>query len=56
VVQVLTQENPAGYVTNIDNRVLPQSINTALASGAFNHVPVINGSNHDEWRLFRRLE
>jgi para-nitrobenzyl esterase len=55
VVQVLTQENPAGYVTNIDNRVLPQSINTALASGAFNHVPVINGSNHDEWRLFVAL-
>jgi para-nitrobenzyl esterase len=55
VVQVLTQENPAGYVTNIDNRVLPQSIDTALASGAFNHVPVINGSNHDEWRLFVAL-
>jgi para-nitrobenzyl esterase len=55
VVQVLTQENPAGYVTNIDNRVLPQSIDTALASGAFHHVPVINGSNHDEWRLFVAL-
>ena len=55
VAQVLTQENPAGYVTNIDNRVLPQSIDTALASGAFHHVPVINGSNHDEWRLFVAL-
>lgn len=55
VEQVLAQENPAGYVTNIDNRVLPQSIDTALASGAFNHVPVINGSNHDEWRLFVAL-
>lgn len=55
VVQVLTQENPAGYVTNIDNRVIPQSIDTELASGAFHHVPVINGSNHDEWRLFVAL-
>ena len=55
VAQVLAQENAAGYVTNIDNRVLPQSIDTALASGAFHHVPVINGSNHDEWRLFVAL-
>jgi para-nitrobenzyl esterase len=55
VAQVLAHENPAGYVTNIDNRVLPQSIDAALASGAFHHVPVINGSNHDEWRLFVAL-
>ncbi len=37
---------------NIDPGVLPQSIGTALASGDFNRVPVINGTNHDEWRLF----
>lgn len=55
VEQVLAQENPAGYVTNIDGRVLPQSIDTALANGEFHHVPVINGSNHDEWRLFVAL-
>ncbi len=55
VAQVLAKENPAGYVTNIDGRVLPQSIDTALASGTFNRVPVINGSNHDEWRLFVAL-
>lgn len=55
VAQVLAKENPAGYVTNVDGRVLPQSIDTALASGEFNRVPVINGSNHDEWRLFVAL-
>ncbi|HKD78099.1 MAG TPA: carboxylesterase family protein [Candidatus Angelobacter sp.] len=55
VAQVLAKENPAGYVTNIDGRVLPQSIDTALAAGEFNRVPVINGSNHDEWRLFVAL-
>lgn len=55
VAQVLAQENPAGYVTNVDGRALPQSIDTALASGEFHHVPVINGSNHDEWRLFVAL-
>jgi para-nitrobenzyl esterase len=32
--------------------VLTQQLKTALASGSFNHVPVIDGSNHDEWRLF----
>jgi para-nitrobenzyl esterase len=32
--------------------VLPRSIGTALASGQFSHVPVIIGTNHDEWRLF----
>lgn len=55
VAQVLAKENPAGYVTNVDARVLPQSIDTALAAGEFNRVPVINGSNHDEWRLFVAL-
>src|SRR5215467_4436304 len=55
VGQVLAKENPAGYVTNVDGRVIPQSIDTALASGEFNRVPVMNGSNHDEWRLFVAL-
>jgi para-nitrobenzyl esterase len=31
--------------------VLTQSLGTAFASGQFNRVPVINGSNHDEGRL-----
>jgi para-nitrobenzyl esterase len=37
---------------DVDGTVLTQSIGTALASGDFSHVPVINGTNHDEWRLF----
>ena len=37
---------------DVDGVVLPQSIGSALASGDFSHVPVINGTNHDEWRLF----
>jgi para-nitrobenzyl esterase len=35
--------------------VLKQSIGSALASGHFNHVPMINGINHDEERLFVAL-
>ena len=39
-------------VPTADGVVLPQSIGAAFASGQFNRVPVIEGSNHDEWRLF----
>jgi len=37
---------------DVDGTVLTRTIGTALASGDFSHVPVINGTNHDEWRLF----
>jgi len=36
----------------VDNFVLKETIDAAFASGRFNRVPVIEGSNHDEWRLF----
>jgi para-nitrobenzyl esterase len=36
----------------VDNFVLKETINAALASGRFNRVPVMEGSNHDEYRLF----
>lgn len=36
----------------VDNFVLKETINSAFASGRFNRVPVMEGSNHDEWRLF----
>jgi para-nitrobenzyl esterase len=37
---------------NVDGKVLPQSPDTAFATGQFNHVPLIHGTNHDEWRFF----
>ena len=36
---------------NVDGKVLEQTIGTALQTGQFNRVPVMEGSNHDEWRL-----
>ena len=36
----------------VDGQVLPESVVAAFATGRFNRVPVIEGSNHDEWRLF----
>jgi para-nitrobenzyl esterase len=50
VTTILNDQGAVGM--NVDGAVLPQSIGTALASGGFSHVPVINGTNHDEWRLF----
>ena len=46
----LTSSSP-----NIDGVVLPEPIRTALGAGHFNRVPVIEGSNHDEFRLFVAL-
>jgi para-nitrobenzyl esterase len=56
VATILTNQNAAGYQPNIDGTVVTESLKTALATGKFNHVPVINGSNHDEYRLFVALD
>jgi para-nitrobenzyl esterase len=39
----------------IDGVVLPQPLRDLFATGHFNRVPVIEGSNHDEFRLFVAL-
>jgi len=56
VTTILANENPAGYTPNIDGEFLPLSLETALATGKFNRVPVLHGSNHDEWRLFTAID
>src|SRR5271170_5021464 len=56
VTTILATENPAGYTPNIDGEFFPLSLNTALATGQFHQVPVIQGSNHDEWRLFTAID
>ena len=56
VSTILAHEDLGGYTPDIDGRVLTQSIGTALRSGEFHRVPVIIGTNHDEWRLFVGLD
>ncbi|HEY2542354.1 MAG TPA: carboxylesterase family protein [Gaiellaceae bacterium] len=51
VSTLLANETAISQLPNISS-VLPQQYNTAFATGAFNHVPVLSGSNHDEWMLF----
>jgi para-nitrobenzyl esterase len=36
----------------VDGTLLTQTMSAAFASGEFNQVPVISGTNHDEYRLF----
>lgn len=44
--------NGAVIAPNVDNWVLTQQPFQAIAAGNFRRVPVIDGSNHDEYRLF----
>jgi para-nitrobenzyl esterase len=55
VTTILADQDQAGASADIDGQVLTEPLKTAFASGNFNHVPVIDGSNHDEWRLFVAL-
>lgn len=40
------------FSPNVDGSVLPLSLTNALLSGRFNHVPVLEGTNQTEGRLF----
>lgn len=42
----------AGVLPTIDGRMLTRSFQSAFGTGRFNRVPVIEGTNHDEWREF----
>jgi para-nitrobenzyl esterase len=55
VKTIIDNEDFAGYRPDIDGQVLSQSVGSALKGGEFNKVPVIIGTNHDEWRLFVAL-
>jgi para-nitrobenzyl esterase len=55
VATILADQDQTGASADIDDLVLTEPLKTALTSGNFSHVPVIDGSNHDEWRLFVAL-
>jgi para-nitrobenzyl esterase len=56
VATILADQNATGYQPDVDGAVLTRPIGAALASGHFNRVPLINGTNHDEWRFFVGLD
>jgi para-nitrobenzyl esterase len=55
LLAALAATHTTSVVPDVDGTVLPQTVGAAFASGQFNLVPVIEGSNHDEWRLFVAL-
>jgi carboxylesterase type B len=52
VSTILGNQDPVGYTPDIDGAVLTRTVKTALARGQFSRVPVMIGTNHDEYRLF----
>ena len=66
VSTILAQEAASGaqgslsqttqFEPNVGTNILPAQPLLAIAFGAFNRVPVLQGSNHDEGRLFTALE
>jgi para-nitrobenzyl esterase len=59
VEQILAHQQilaPQGFAAPVvDGFVLPLSLQIAIATGQFNRVPVINGTNHDEARFFAAM-
>jgi para-nitrobenzyl esterase len=51
-VPTLVSKEASLYITTQDGQVLPASPMQAFGSGQFNRTPVLQGSNHDEYRLF----
>ena len=55
-VATVLKYQDAGYRPDIDGLVLTRSLASALATGKFNRVPVIDGTNLDERRLFVAID
>lgn len=54
VGEILAKQIPGvlGFLPTVDGKVLPRAYGEAFATGRFNRVPVMQGSTHDEYRLF----
>jgi len=55
-VQTIIDDEDINYDPDIGGLVLSQSVGTALRAGDFSRVPVVIGTNHDEWRLFVAID
>jgi para-nitrobenzyl esterase len=52
-VAALVSNYPSAAIPGVvDGEVLEESLGTALAAGRFARVPILNGMNHDEERVF----
>ncbi|KHL16100.1 UNVERIFIED_CONTAM: hypothetical protein LK11_18210 [Mumia flava] len=52
----LVANEPLSYTPGIvDGAVIRESVGSAIAAGRFHRVPLVNGSNHEEERIFTNL-
>lgn len=51
-VSQILDDQANGYTPDVDGEVLTEPLTTAFAKGDFARVPVIDGTNHDEYRQF----
>jgi len=56
VKAIVDNEDFSGYRPDVDGQVLTEPVSAALRSGDFSRVPVVIGTNHDEWRLFVAMD
>lgn len=56
VEAVIAHQDLISTLPVVDGRALPESPGEALAKGDFSHVPVMQGTNHDEMRFFVALD
>jgi len=52
----LVEAEPFPIFPIVDGRLLTETMSAAFASGEFNRVPIMSGTNHDEYRLFVALD
>ncbi len=55
ITSASTLTSLVAFFPNVDGALIPQQPILSLALGAYNHVPIIEGTNHDEGRLFVAL-
>jgi len=56
VADILEAQSAFSFIPNTRPGILPNSIATSIASGNFNHVPVLAGTNRDEGQLFVAID
>jgi para-nitrobenzyl esterase len=50
--QAMVPSIASGWIPPVDTKLMTTAVGAAFAAGAYQKVPIIEGSNHDEYRLF----
>jgi para-nitrobenzyl esterase len=50
--QSMVQSVASGWIPSVDGKLMTTAVGAAYTAGTYQKVPIIEGSNHDEYRLF----